>query len=378
VRVHLNCLEKTERDCVISIAVADTGIGIPEEAQRKVFERFSQADATTTRRYGGAGLGLAISRNLVEFMGGKLSFESKVGKGSTFTFSLKLPICSSPASAVTFRSQVGLSRILVLDDRDAESNDVAHYLQRMGLRHQLAGTQEEALHCLREGYVSNDEYHVVFISDTMAASILALGRAIETNPSKQKASLILTRSNPSNPVPAEAAEFRFAETILAPLDSAKVLDALARVVGERGETEINRSDPSSKSEPIHKLHVLIAEDNQINQKVRRKLLEKHGYSVDVAENGRAAIEKWTARPYCLILMDCQMPEMDGYEATREIRSIEAGRSHIPIIAVTANALAGDREKCLAAGMDGFVSKPIKTEVLITAMDEILGIFPGKS
>jgi signal transduction histidine kinase/CheY-like chemotaxis protein/integral membrane sensor domain MASE1 len=364
VRVHLSCLEKTEAECLISVSVVDTGIGIPKEAQSKLFERFSQADASTTRRYGGTGLGLAISKNLVELMGGQLGFQSKAGEGSTFTFTLRLPVCDSSLARVEPRSEIERSRILIVDDSATEASEISRYLQRIGLRHQLARTREEAASSLRDARLSGDGYDIVFVPDTMSDSLLALNEGV---------AVILIRKNPVVDTPPEGAECRFADTIEAPLDAAKVFDALARVSMARRsgglETAVRMSPPADSI--TAKTHILVAEDNPINQKVAQRLLEKLGYSVEVAANGREAVQKWAAGSYDLILMDCQMPEMDGYEATREIRSTEAGRRHIPIIALTANAMVGDREKCLSAGMDGFVPKPIRTGVLSEAIKQLL-------
>jgi signal transduction histidine kinase/DNA-binding response OmpR family regulator/integral membrane sensor domain MASE1 len=373
VRAYLNCLDKTETECTIAVAIEDTGIGIPEGAQGKLFERFSQADASTTRRYGGAGLGLAISKNLVELMGGKLSFQSKLNEGSTFTFSLRLSICAEAPAPLEPRSQLAQSRILLVDDSAAEAAEIVRYLQRVGLRHQVAQTQEEAVECLREAWLSNDGYNIVLVPDTLPGSLLALNRAVEADPLNRKAALILIRNSRAVASQAEAAQCTFADTIEGPLDAGKVFEALARVSNGLRNTKIMPATPVPANQPAAKWQILIAEDNLINQKVMRRLLEKAGYSVEVAANGREAVEKWATGAYDLVLMDCQMPEMDGYEATREIRCNEAGRGHIPIIAVTANVMPEDREKCLASGMDAFVPKPIKTEKLTQTMEKFLKV-----
>ena len=366
VRIFLSCLEKSATDCRISVSIEDTGIGIPEHVQAKLFERFSQGDASATRRFGGAGLGLAISRNLIELMGGGLAFQSKLNEGSTFTFTLRLPICDAPLptlSSVT-RSPLAQSRILLLDDSASEPNHISHYLQRVGLRYQLARSSDDAVTSLREARLSDDGYDIVLVPDSMTGSLLALNRAIEADPLHQKVSLILIRNNPAVDIPPRALTGHLSDTIEAPLDADKVFAALARAAKSRVREQVASPETSPAVKASGKSHILIAEDNPINQKLARRLLEKLGYSVDVADNGREAIQKWSTGVFDLILMDCQMPEMDGYEATRQIRTTEAGTNHIPIIAVTANTMLGDKEKCLASGMDAFVPKPIKTEVLI--------------
>ncbi len=378
VRIFLSCLEKSTSECRISVSIEDTGIGIPEHVQAKLFERFSQGDASTTRRFGGAGLGLAISRNLIELMGGALAFQSKPNEGSTFTFTLRLPICEAPLPGLPSvpRSPLAQSRILLLDDGASEANDISHYLQRIGLRHQLARTSEDAVISLREARLSDDGYNIVLVPDSMAGSLLALNRAIEGDPLRRKVSLILIRNTPATDVPPHAVEGRFTDTIDTPLDADKVFEALARASKPEVREQTASPDPSPPLKASAKAHILIVEDNPINQKLARRLLEKQGYSVEVADNGREAIQKWTAGVFDLILMDCQMPEMDGYEATREIRAKEAGTKHIPIIAVTANTMLGDKEKCLATGMDAFVPKPIKTEVLAETIEQFLAVSAG--
>ena len=269
VHVKLRCLEKNESECLIAVAVEDTGVGIPDEAQPRIFQKFSQVDASAARRFGGTGLGLAISKNLVELMGGVIAFQSKVGSGSTFSFTVKLPVCASP--------------------HREQPETAAHDLVDSG----------------------------------------------------------------GLPVIAPAFELAPAQFISEPAP------------GENGETS-------------KKLNILLAEDNLINQKVAKKILERLGHHVEIAANGRETVEKWAAAPYDLILMDCQMPEMDGYEAAREIRLIEGGRAHIPIAALTANAMVGDREKCMAAGMDAFIAKPIKMESFTDTIDQLFGAAVGNT
>jgi len=368
VRVHVNCPEKTLTHCQVSVSIQDTGIGIPQQAQGKLFECFSKVDATTTRRYGGTGLGLAISKNLIELMDGQLGFESKEGQGSTFTFTVRLPICPSHPAELSKSALLGQSRVLVVDDNVAEANEIADYLQRAGVRHQSVQTAEDAISSLREARLLDDGYAAVFVPDSMPASLLALGQAIAADPARRKTALILIRKQPPDPSSCEAAtDSSYPNTIETPLDAAKVFDALARVLNAPQTPGILAPQRLSPAVPSR---LLIAEDNLINQKVLKHLMESLGYSVDVASNGREAVQRWRSETYAVILMDCQMPEMDGYEATRAIRAAESGKNHIPIIAVTANAMVGDREKCLTAGMDAFVSKPIRAEVLTKALEDV--------
>jgi signal transduction histidine kinase/DNA-binding response OmpR family regulator/integral membrane sensor domain MASE1 len=371
--VHVNCLEKTDTHCQVSVSVQDTGIGIPQQAQGKLFERFSQVDATTTRRYGGTGLGLAISKNLIRLMDGQLGFESKEGQGSTFTFDVRLPICPSPPAGLSESVPLGQSRVLVVDDDVAEANEIAHCLQRVGVRHQSVQTREDAISSLREAWLADDAYDAVFVPDSMPDSLLALRQAIARDPARRQAALILIRKQPPDPSSKAVPDLSDMDlsdpnTIEAPLDAAKIFETLARVLNREQTAGIPAPQRLLRAEPSR---LLIVEDNLINQKVLKKLMESLGYLVDVASNGREAVQSWRSETYAAILMDCQMPEMDGYEATRAIREAESGKTHIPIIAVTANAMVGDHENCLAAGMDAFISKPIKTEVLTKVLEDAL-------
>jgi CheY-like chemotaxis protein len=282
-----------------------------------------------------------------------------------------LPICEEPPVVLESSSQLAQSRILLVDNSAAEANEIVRYLQRVGLRHQLAKTQDEAVACLRDARLSDDSYDIVLVPDSMPGSLLALSQAIQTDPLNQKVALILIRNSSAAPTFPDVAECNFADTIETPLDAAKVFDALARVSMARCGQPKSVPLPAPPSSQSAKSHILIAEDNLVNQKVAQRLLEKLGYSVDVAANGREAVDKWASGSYDLILMDCQMPEMDGYEATRAIRTAESGGRHIPIVAVTANTMVGDREKCLACGMDAFVPKPIKTEILTNTISHLI-------
>jgi signal transduction histidine kinase/CheY-like chemotaxis protein/integral membrane sensor domain MASE1 len=372
VRIDLKCLEVTDADCLFAVSVEDTGIGISDGAQEKIFHKFSQADASTTRRYGGSGLGLAISKNLIEMMGGTLTLQSEEGRGSRFTVTLRLPVCSSCAQLSEERSHMWEARILVIGQRAAETHQIARYLERVGLRHQIAATPEEAMIRIWEARLVGDIYNVILVPQDIPGSPWAFSRAIHTDPENEQIALILV--NNDNSAASEAGESGFAEIIQAPLDANKVFEALARVcAGPRHSPPSTLiREPEEQPKPSAKGRVLIVEDNLINQKVARSLMERMGYSVDVAANGREGLTKWQEGSYDVILMDCQMPEMDGYEATREIRVREAGERHTPIVAVTANAMAGDREKCFAAGMDAFVPKPIKVEGLAEILEQLLG------
>jgi signal transduction histidine kinase/CheY-like chemotaxis protein/integral membrane sensor domain MASE1 len=368
VRVCLNCLAKSDTSCLVSIAVEDTGPGIAEEAQGRIFQKFSQADVSTTRRYGGTGLGLAISKNLVELMGGQLTFQSKLGEGSIFRFEVNLPICEAPARAHTGRSEINQAKVLVIDHEAGEAQEVGHYLRRVGVRHRAVTTEDEARACLNEEHLSESDYNVALVREDVAGSLLALSRAIQGEARNRGIALVAIRSGAGELT--DGTGLRFAASIERPLNARKLFEALAEVC--------TKGVPKAKppAAPVATIvisaRILLVEDNPINQKVARRLLERMGHRVDVASNGREGLEKWKAKCYDLILMDCRMPEMDGYEAAGAIRAAEAGEHHISIIALTANAMLGDREKCLAAGMDSFLAKPIKVEALRETLAHFLG------
>jgi len=374
VRVDLKCLEATETECLFALSVEDSGIGISEKAQEKLFQKFSQADASTTRAQGGTGLGLAIAKNLTEMMGGTLTLRSEEGKGSKFTLTLRLPVSTSFAKIAEERSHIWEARVLVIGHQAEEANLIARYLDRIGLRHQIAATPEEALIRLWEARLGGDSYNVVLVPQDIPGSASAFSRAIRTDPQNHQIALILVENDHDPTNHLQPGESGFAEIIETPLNASKVFEALARVcaVPRIPAAADPAPEPIEHPEHVPKILVLIVEDNLVNQKVARRLMERMGCSVDVAANGREGVQRWEERSYDLILMDCQMPEMDGYDATRAIRAREAGQRHTPIVAVTANAMAADREKCFAAGMDAFVPKPIEIESLTKILEQVLG------
>jgi CheY-like chemotaxis protein len=317
---------------------------------------------------------LTISKNLVEMMGGALTLQSEEGKGSRFTITLRLPICHSSPQIAEERSHMWEARILVIAHQAAEARRIARYLERVGLRHQIAATPEEAMIRLWEARLVGDNYGIALVPQDIPGSAWAFSRAIHSDPENRGTALILIKSDDTSPVHFPAAESGFAGTIEEPLDANKLFEALARVCAapRHPAPAVLTPEPEEKPKVAAKGQVLIVEDNLINQKFACSLMERLGYGVAVAANGREAVQKWEEGSYDLILMDCQMPEMDGYEATREIRAREAGQRHTPIVAVTANTQGGDRDKCFAAGMDAFVPKPIKVESLTGILETLLG------
>ncbi|MGJ5817079.1 response regulator [Paludibaculum fermentans] len=347
----------------IRFEVRDTGIGIDPAAQSKLFESFTQADGSTTRRFGGTGLGLAISKRLTELMGGSIGFSSKPGQGSTFRFELPL---RAGQQRVGERPSVSTQllgvRVLVVDDNETNLRIVEHWLQEFGAEVLLAETPASALDRLAEAASAGHPIEAAILDFGMPVmNGMQLARVILAQPAYHALPLVLLTSYVDKAYRSEAMEAGFAAYLPKPTRKRKLFECLVSVLGH---TEVpEESSLHSTGREALGLKVLVAEDNPVNQMVARRFLDKLGCTYDVAQDGRAVLDAWTRATYDLVLMDCQMPVMDGYEAALELRRLEGEDGHVPIIAMTASALKGDREKCLAAGMDDYVSKPIQLDQL---------------
>ncbi len=366
---------ETETHVILRLAVSDTGIGIPEEAQRRLFQSFTQADGSTTRKYGGTGLGLAISKQLVELMGGEIGVESTPNKGSTFWFTARLEkqSVSPPVTAPASRADLRGLRVLVVDDNVISRNHLIHQTASWGMLPTEAESGPRALELLTSAALQGEPFEVVLIDLNMPGMDgFELARAIKADANIAAARLVLLPSLAQRGDGAAARQAGIAAYLTKPVKESQLFDCLMTVMGEAKEAALDSGMASFKLVTRHTLqevktssrsHILIAEDNIVNQKVAALQLTKLGYRVDVVADGKEVLEALERIPYDVILMDCQMPEMDGYETTREIRRREGSSKHTTIIAMTANALESDREKCLAAGMDDYVSKPVKSEEL---------------
>ncbi|MGB0712201.1 MAG: response regulator [Gammaproteobacteria bacterium] len=346
-----------ETGMLLRFEVADTGIGISEEAQRKLFQPFVQADGSTTREFGGTGLGLTISRHLVDMMGGELSFESRQGEGTAFRFTLPF-LAQAERPDPSMPAQVAGRRVLVVDDMDINRTIVGNYLQAMGVEVGFAPDGNAALSALSAALAAEQPYEAVLLDMQMPGMDgLALARAIRADARIADTGLIMLSSVGHTTKNLTDAGIELG--ITKPVRQAVLRDALSEVFERRrnrtGQGEEVLPKPDSLSG-----HVLVVEDNPVNQSVACSMLRKLGISSDVAENGQQAMTMMTDGRYDAVLMDCQMPVMDGFQATRGLR--EQGRT-LPIIAMTANAMAGDREKCLAVGMDDYMAKPMKKSTL---------------
>ncbi|MHB8718222.1 MAG: response regulator [Candidatus Dormibacteria bacterium] len=356
----------------LRVAVSDTGIGIaPEEAER-LFESFTQADASTTRRFGGSGLGLAICRQLVELMGGEISLDSVPGEGSTFVFTLPLTILAVPVAPSSQPAGLGGLRVLGVDDNATNRQVLEGTLRSWGIRPLMVSSGMEALTVLDEAVATGDPFAVAVVDLQMPdMDGLELGRRIRATPTVAATRLILLTSSAARGHAEVAHGAGFERLLVKPARAAALRDALCAVLSQTGDDVAGPAaspvPPAPSAGSPSRLPVLVVDDNVINQTLAVRMLERMGYVAEVAGDGGAAVAAVAERRYVAVLMDCQMPVMDGYEATAAIRRAEDGRQHTVIIAMTAGAMAGERERCLAAGMDAYVAKPVTAIALAEAL-----------
>jgi two-component system sensor histidine kinase/response regulator len=383
VLIDVECAEKTEKDALLTISVIDTGIGIPEDRLDSLFEEFTQADASTTRKFGGTGLGLAICKRLVRLMGGSITVLSTSSEGSTFSFSIRLPRDLASAVGVYCRAELTDVRILVVDDSEITRRIVSEQLRTCHIRHACVDSGRQALQFLNQALEAADPFHLAVIDLRMPEmNGEQLGRDIKSDPLLSNTSLMMLTAFGQTGDRARFERAGFSAYMRKPLRSADLMDALAAMWGARlsgtALSSILTRHSLTESRAINTRsnavqtglprRFLVAEDNLVNQKLIVRLLEKWGCQAEIAKNGQECVELWRRSPYDAVLMDCQMPEMDGYEATAKIRQIERSAQNgicrrTRIFALTASAMQGDREKCLKAGMDDFIAKPIQAEDL---------------
>jgi PAS domain S-box-containing protein len=356
----------------LTFSVRDTGIGIPPDRLGRLFQSFSQVDASTTRRYGGTGLGLAISQRLTELMGGRIGVTSEVGVGSDFRFTIRAAATEAPLRAAR-RDLSGVQpalrerRVLVVDDNATNRRILTAHLDAWGMRPRATESPREAL-----GWIQADEPFDLAILDMHMPEMdgVALARAIREHPAAARVPLVLFTSLGRREARAESEGF--AAYLHKPIKPSQLFDALVSVLAEQPVHVREREAAPSQLAPDmarrHPLRILLAEDNVVNQKVALRLLGQMGYRADVAGNGLEAIDAIERQTYDVVLMDVQMPELDGFEASREINRRWPGERRPRIVAMTANAMQGDRELCVAAGMDDYVAKPIRVEELVSALE----------
>jgi PAS domain S-box-containing protein len=404
--LSVTLLHHTDTDATVRFEVQDTGIGLSPDSQERLFQSFTQADSSMTRKFGGTGLGLAISKQLTELMGGHIGVDSRLGEGSTFWFTLQLgkqPEATASASAIASQDLHGL-QLCIVDESPINRRILESYATNWGARCLIAEDGRQALAILRKAAAQGYACDFAFINMQLPGMDgLELARAIKADPALAPTRLVLLTSQGQRGDAQAAHTAGYAAYLRRPVRESQLYECLvtlrtvsAPATASEGQSAGRTARPAlvtrhslaeAKARAVVK--ILVAEDNVINQKVAVRMLEKLGYRVDLVANGLEALEALTRIPYDAVLMDCQMPEMDGFAATAEIRRREAlgvrGEAsssapyplpltphRLPIIAMTANALPEDRDRCLAAGMDDYVSKPVQPKVLAEVLARWVG------
>jgi two-component system, sensor histidine kinase and response regulator len=386
VAAAVNKLDENPCEAVLRFEVRDTGIGIPQEKQHLLFQAFTQLDASTSRHYGGTGLGLSIASKLVEGMRGTIALSSTPGVGSTFWFTARFAkqIDTGRPASERFASLSG-TKILIVDDNANSQQILERQVTAWGMEPRTASSAEEALVIMRR-----DKYEIALV-DVMMRNVdgIELARQMNADPALAAVVIVFVSSVGSrSDFASRLSGLQYRDWLMKPVPESLLCNALTKALSSRpGITGIVEPLPQASAageRPVsarkitlpagRELIALLAEDNPINQKVAKMQLAKVGCRVDTVSNGRDAVEAVARQPYDVVFMDCQMPEMDGYEAAREIRWQESPGRHTVIVAMTAHALPGDRDKCLAAGMDSYISKPVKQAVLEATLAEL---FPAK-
>jgi CheY-like chemotaxis protein len=355
----------------VRFRVRDTGIGISEQQRASIFDEFTQADASMTRRYGGTGLGLAIARRLVGLMEGELTVTSEVGRGSEFSFTLPFGVeASGAASAPRRTASLGGRRLLVVDDNETNRRILRDMLGAEGVAVHEAHRADTGLETLRRAATAGTPFDLAILDAQMPDQDgFELAAAVRGDPQLARTRLLILTSAGQRGDGERCRQLGIQAYLTKPIARADLIEAVGTVLADTpsvggGADLVTRH---SIAESRHSLRILLAEDNVVNQQVATAMLLKRGHQVDVVANGREAVDAVGAERYDLVLMDIQMPEMDGFEATEHIRALPQGGT-LPIIALTAHALSGERERCLARGMTGYLAKPFKAHELFAVVE----------
>ncbi|MEN9904111.1 MAG: hypothetical protein RLZZ555_676 [Pseudomonadota bacterium] len=353
---------------VLRFEVQDTGIGMTAEQQARLFQSFQQADNSTTRKYGGTGLGLAISKRLAELMGGEVGVDSAPGRGSTFWFSARLGRGSGQPQRALFPIELGGLRMLVVDDNDSARAAIAGMIATMGFAVEAVESGPLALAELERAEQAGQAYDVIFLDWKMPGMDgVSVARELARLPLARRPLVLMVSAHDREQLLQAARGLEIGAVLEKPVTPSQLLDTIMRLLAPAAvSSQVRIESGEAGSQALRGLRALLVEDNEINQEVGQALLEELGLAVDLAGDGEAALERLRQQRYDVVLMDMQMPVMDGLEATRRIRAMP-GLGQLPIIAMTANAMAGDRERCLQAGMQDHVAKPIDPKDLETKL-----------
>jgi PAS domain S-box-containing protein len=376
VLIRTELVEERDTQVVLRFSVSDTGIGIPADRLNAIFERFVQADGSTTRRYGGTGLGLTISKQLAEMMNGQIGVDSEDGKGSTFWFTAtleKVPPYEQPEQP-DWADLSGV-RVLVADDNATNRRVFSRMLEGFGCYVTAVSSGTEVMPALFRALLTKTPYRLVLLDMQMPAMDgEETLRSIRHEPLTQDVKVVVLTSMGRRNELNRVNELGCSGYLIKPIKQSQLRETLETVLNSDQSPDFRHSQSKLRNiwaqviAPVKPLRILLAEDNEINQKMTRALLTRQGYTVDLASNGREAVEATRQGGYDLIFMDVQMPEMDGFEAAQIIRQMEEGKAHTPIIAMTAHALHGDRQRCMDAGMDDYVSKPLDPRKVFQAIE----------
>lgn len=373
VNINVDAVAETDTHATLRFEVIDTGIGLKQEDMERLFKPFMQADSTTTRRYGGTGLGLAITKELVNLMGGTIQVESTPGNGTTFQIECTFQKEQAQDSSFEFKLLEGVN-ILVVDDNASNRRIISSYLEGTGCRVIEADGASGAITAILANDNTGNRIDLALIDYQMnIMNGFELAAALKAIPCAKAIKLVMLSSSAQQGEATKAKEYGFAAYLSKPMKREELLDCMALVLGLKQET-VNQEQIITKyvvNESIDaaKPKILIVEDNEMNRKIVNLMLTRHNYSCDIAVDGLEALEAVKKKEYDVVFMDCQMPVMDGYESTRQIRAFEGAKKHTRIVAMTANAMEGDMEKCLVAGMDDYLSKPVNFELMFKMIQQ---------
>lgn len=378
IRVRVASLPEPREDyCVLRFSVQDTGIGIPADKMGLLFEQFRQVDGSVARHFGGTGLGLAISRQILEAMGGTIEVESEAGKGSTFSFTLALAVDRVQAPMPISCPAPSLSgmRVLIIDDNETNRLILTETLSNWGMLPTAVSGGREGINALRAAIEVSNPFQILLLDEQMPEMDgFAVANQIRDEFSLVGMIILMLSSGDVSSGASRCRQVGISHYLVKPVQQSKLFDALMDAFNRHAVMRPIEAlrDVTGCVPANSKAHILLAEDHRINQILAKALLEKRGWTVKIAHNGEEAFAAWEKGEFDLILMDVQMPEVDGLQATRMIRKAETGSgTHIPIVGLTAHAMKGDREECLNAGMDDYIAKPVCPDSLYTAIDRLL-------